>query len=108
MRPVFTASVLALALAALAPSAAFAAADLQQGENIARRWCAPCHLATPDQKSASADVAPFMTLARSKTDRQLAAFLADPHPKMPNLHLSRQEIADLVAYIRSLAPAKAH
>jgi mono/diheme cytochrome c family protein len=107
MRVFFMAPVLALALAALAPSAALAFADAGQGENIAKRWCAPCHLAAPDQQRASADVAPFTTVARSKTDQQLAAFLTDPHPKMPNLQLSREEIADLVAYIRSLAPLDA-
>ena len=107
MRVFFTATVLALALAALAPSEAFAFADARQGENIAERWCASCHLVAADQHRASADVAPFVTLARSKTDEQLAAFLTDSHPKMPNLHLSREEIADLVAYIRSLAPLDA-
>ncbi|WP_294536550.1 cytochrome c [uncultured Rhodoblastus sp.] len=107
MRSVLVVPVLALALAALAPSAAFAYVDAGRGENIARRWCAPCHVAAPDQKSASADVPPFLSLARSKTDQELAAFLTDPHPKMPNLHLSREEIADLVAYIRSLDSAKA-
>jgi mono/diheme cytochrome c family protein len=106
MRSVFAVPVLALALAALAPSAAFAYADSRQGKNIAKRWCAPCHLVAPDQTSASADVPPFASLARSKTDRELAAFLTDPHPKMPNLHLSREEIADLVAYIRSLDSPK--
>lgn len=107
MRVHFVAPILALTLAALAPSAASAFVDARQGENIAERWCASCHLVAPDQQRASADVAPFVTLARSKTDEQLAAFLTDPHPKMPDLHLSREEIADLVAYIRSLAPLDA-
>ncbi len=95
-----------LALAALLPCAAFAAppADAAHGESIARRWCAACHLVAPDQKRASADVAPFAEVARTKTNAQIADFLTDPHPKMPDLHLSRQEIADLVAYVRSLDP----
>ncbi len=105
MRPVLFAPVLAFVLAAV-PAAAIPA-DPEQGEKIAQRWCAPCHLASPGQKQASADVPPFVTLARTKTDQQLAAFLTDPHPRMPNLHLTREEIADLVAYIRSLAPTDA-
>ncbi|NJO37736.1 MAG: hypothetical protein HC871_09095 [Rhizobiales bacterium] len=32
----------------------------------------------------------------------LKAWLADPHPPMPNLSLSRLEIDDLLAYIESL------
>ena len=106
MRLVLFAPVLAFVLTAV-PAAAIPA-DPEQGERIAQRWCAPCHLASPDQKQASADVPPFVTLARSKTDQQLAAFLTDPHPRMPNLNLSREEIADIVAFIRSLAPADAH
>jgi mono/diheme cytochrome c family protein len=94
-----------LALMALAPVPAFAAADVAQGEAIARQWCAACHIVAANQKQASADVAPFADVARRKTDAQLSDFLTDPHPKMPDMSLSRQEIADLVAYIRSLAPA---
>ncbi len=93
-----------LALAALLPGSAFAAPDATHGETIAKRWCASCHLVAPDQTKASADVAPFADVAKTKTDAQIADFLTDPHPKMPDMHLSRDEIADLVAYIRSLAP----
>ena len=55
-------------------------------------------------KSASADVPPFATIAKSATfnARQLAYFLLEPHPKMPNLSLSRSEADDLAAYIESL------
>jgi mono/diheme cytochrome c family protein len=91
-------------LTALAPATAFAAANASNGEQIARRWCAACHIVAANQKQASADVAPFADVARRKTDAQVANFLTDPHPKMPDMSLSRQEIADIVAYIRSLAP----
>jgi hypothetical protein len=33
---------------------------------------------------------------------KLAFFLLDPHPKMPDMSLSRTEAADLAAYIGSL------
>jgi mono/diheme cytochrome c family protein len=32
------------------------------------------------------------------------AWLADPHPPMPNFNLSRQQIDDIVAYLDSLTP----
>ncbi len=102
--------ILAFALSASAATAAWAlqqpkyVGNVAQGEKIAKHWCASCHLVAPEQKQGSADVAPFVEVARSKTDKELAAFLTDPHPKMPDMHLSRHEIADLVAYIRSLAP----
>ena len=96
-----SAAIIGYAFVLLAPAAA-SSADPAQGETIARRWCAPCHLVSADQKQASADVAPFAKVARTKTNAQIADFLTDPHPKMPDLQLSRQQIADLVAYIRSL------
>ena len=37
-----------------------------------------------------------------KQASELKGFLADPHPKMPNMSLSRSEIADIVAYIKTL------
>ena len=92
---------LALATAFSAPGSA---ADVAQGEKIAKRWCAACHVVAPDQKQASADVPTFADIARRKTNQELADFLTDPHPKMPDMHLSRSEIADLVAYMRSLNP----
>lgn len=80
--------------------------DARNGKRLAAKWCASCHLVSPDQTIASADAPPFMTIAkRSEEDlARLSSFLKDPHPKMPNLGLSRQAIADLIAYIRSLKP----
>lgn len=79
------------------------AADAQHGLDLAKRWCASCHLVTPDQKTANADAPPFATVARSNFDsRTLAYFLLDPHPKMPELPLSRTAADDIAAYIESL------
>ena len=103
MRKFCFASLFGLALAA-AFSAPVLAADVAQGEVIAKRWCATCHVVAPDQKQASVDVSTFADAARRKSDPELAAFLTDPHPKMPDLHLSRSDIANLVAYMRSLNP----
>ena len=99
----FSIAVFGLALAA-SGSASAAVADAGQGEQIARRWCAACHVVANDQKQANADVASFAAAARHKTNAELAAFLTDPHPKMPDMSLTREEIADIVAYMRSLAP----
>jgi mono/diheme cytochrome c family protein len=81
------------------------AADAKHGLTIAKRWCAACHVVTSEQKTGSADVPSFADIARRRTNaKALAAFLTDPHPKMPDMHLSRTEIDDIVAYIRSLNP----
>jgi hypothetical protein len=80
------------------------AADPDHGSQLAKRWCATCHLVDSDQKQASADVLPFATIARKPdfSPEKLAFFLLDPHPKMPNFPLSRAEAADIAAYIASL------
>lgn len=80
-----------------------AAADSANGRRIAQRWCAECHVVAPGQRQAS-DVAPtFAQISGSERfdEATLAAFLANPHhSRMPNLSLTRSEIADLVAYIK--------
>jgi len=92
-----------LAVAALNTSAAIAA-DAGHGADLAKRWCASCHVVAGDQKQASADVPSFDAIAREAdfTPAKLAFFLLDPHPKMPDFPLSRQEATDLAAYIDSL------
>jgi mono/diheme cytochrome c family protein len=85
------------------PSAADEA-DAIQGEHLARRWCQPCHIVAPDQRMAGTDAMPFATIARS-TDfdaGRLALFLLAPHPKMPDMDLTRAEATDLAAYIKTL------
>ncbi len=97
----FAAGCLALAQGAQA-------ADAQNGLVISKRWCASCHVVAADQKSASVDVPTFEDIARRKTEKKpLAVFLAEPHGKMPDMSLTRSEIDDIVAYIRSLGPATA-
>lgn len=102
-RPRMMAAALALAVFTGVP-ASTAAADALEGELIARQWCAECHVVTDDQATASVDVPTFRQIAREFrfNERQLSAFLADPHPKMPQMSLTREEIANLVAYIDSL------
>ncbi|WP_367196599.1 cytochrome c family protein [Amorphus sp. 3PC139-8] len=95
---------LTLAIGLLFSGSALAAGDPAHGHQLAQQWCASCHVVDQDQATASADVASFYTIAKSEnlTPDGLSAFLADPHPVMPNMSLSRGEIADLVAYIVSL------
>ena len=80
------------------------AADMKEGERLAKQWCSDCHL-IGDQQTAGGDTAPtFASIAETAAERtdDLRAWLADPHPPMPNLNLSRMEINDLLAYIEGL------
>jgi mono/diheme cytochrome c family protein len=80
------------------------AADENHGAQLAKRWCATCHLVDSGQTQASADVPPFAAIAHKSdfTPEKVAFFLLDPHPKMPTFTLSRNEAADIAAYIGSL------
>lgn len=77
------------------------AADADQGETLAKRWCTGCHLVATDQKAATTDAPPFASIARRPDfdPAKIELFLRDPHPKMPNMTLSRAEAADIAAYI---------
>jgi len=80
------------------------AGDRNQGEHLAKQWCTSCHLTSTDQASGGDAAPPFPLIAESAADRSddLSAWLADPHPPMPNFNLTRREIDDLLAYIESL------
>lgn len=80
------------------------AADIEQGETLAGQWCSSCHLIGTDQAAGGDSAPPFSVIAETAADRtdELEAWLADPHPPMPNLNLTIHEIDDLLAYIQSL------
>jgi cytochrome c2 len=81
------------------------AADPRNGEQLARRWCEPCHVVAADQREVTGEAPPFASIAtRPGFDAgRIATFLLDPHPKMPDMSLTRVEAADLAAYIATLA-----
>ncbi len=89
----------AIALTIIGTSAAFAA-DPYNGHMIVRRWCSGCHLVARGQKGPTTEATPFAIIAkRGGFDAaRLAFFLLDPHPKMPNMQLTRSEAADIATY----------
>ncbi|WP_372423204.1 c-type cytochrome [Salinarimonas chemoclinalis] len=96
---------LATVLLALSASGSAFARDAAEGRAIAERWCASCHLVSPDQETAVDGVASFREVAARGPleDGALETFLADPHPAMPDMALTREEISDLATYIESLS-----
>lgn len=92
-----------LGLLVSATGAPAVAADIQHGAQLARQWCAACHVVPGSGNLAVLQgPPPFRDIAREETDAQLRLFLMRPLGPMPPLSLSRTEIDDLVAYMRSL------
>jgi cytochrome c len=93
-------------VAGLAPvGTARAAGDGAAGHALARQWCVSCHVV--EEGGPGSDTAPpFAAIARQRGgDRAwVHAWLSAPHPPMPNLNLTRQQIDDIIAYLDGLAP----
>ncbi len=92
--------LLSIVAAAALPAPALAA-DAYHGGVLAQRWCAACHIVSAEQKSGTTQAPPFSAIAKMpRFDvNRLAYFLLEPHPKMPDMGLSRNDAADLAAYI---------
>ena len=91
-------------VAALAqPVLADEKADVQAGEDLAKRWCVACHVVGPDV--AGGDAGPsFESVARRPgvNQQNIKVWLADPHPPMDNLSLTAEDTRVLTQYIFSL------
>src|SRR5262249_33202827 len=63
------------------------AADAMNGERLAQRWCAACHVVAANQRQAYSDAPPFQEIAKRPnfSESGLTTFLLDPHAKMPNM-----------------------
>ena len=97
-----------LILVVVAAGATFAAtaagaADVERGEAMAKRWCAACHIVAAGQARGSTQAPPFSEIAGKPgfDAAQLALYLLLPHPRMPDMNMSRAEAADLAGYVAS-------
>ena len=80
--------------------------DAKAGLAVARQWCATCHVVEEGQATATQMQAPtFESVADTLSDDrkdELVAWLTAPHGPMEVISLSRQQIADVLAYIATL------
>jgi mono/diheme cytochrome c family protein len=98
-----TAALLSLTFFA-SPTGAASAADAANGKKLAERWCASCHVVAASQQRGNTQAPPFSEVAKKPhiDAPMIALFLLVPHPKMPDMNLSRFEAGDIAAYIASL------
>lgn len=86
-----------------APIAFAAAGNAEAGRQFVMRSCSSCH-ATEAAKTATDNAPPFSVVAKTNKDNPawIRGWLMAPHPPMPNISLSRQQIDDIVAYLSTL------
>ncbi len=89
--------------AMIVASPAQAADALSRGQSLTEQICVTCHV-TQDARSGSDMVAPLTEIVneRRKSAATLRAFLTAPHGAMPDVHLTRRQVDDLVVYLESL------
>lgn len=96
---------LAMALVAAGLATAAHGADALRGRDLAERWCAGCHVIGDGARGAdSGPPLAALTGAVAASDAALTAWLLEPHDPMPDLGLTPPEIADIVAFVRTLSP----
>ena len=95
------AAALLSSLLAITVANTAASADAANGEKLARRWCASCHVVAADQRQGNTQAGPFSEMAKipGLNAEKIALYLLVPHPPMPDMSLSRSEAADLAVYI---------
>ena len=96
--------IFAFALLTTLSNSVAAPADPANGERLAKRWCASCHIVSADQTRGADNVPSFAAIAKTPGfgAENIGQFLLNPHPKMPDMQLTRNEARDLGAYIASL------
>jgi mono/diheme cytochrome c family protein len=85
------------------PAMAAQAGNADAGRQLVMRSCSSCH-ATGTATTAGDGAPPLSYIAKDNKERPawIRGWLMDPHPPMPGIMLSRQQVADIIAYLNSL------
>jgi cytochrome c len=79
--------------------------DAENGKQLAEKLCISCHVISEGaETSVPAGVPSFRGIANKpgQTGDHVRSKLINPHPPMPDISLSRQEIEDIIAYLDEL------
>lgn len=77
-------------------------ADAARGQALSERLCASCHVVRPDQARGAVASLPSFRAMTNLPKMRIFAVLVAPHRPMPNMALTRNEIADIMAYIEEI------
>ena len=95
-----------IAVVAASAQMALPSGNIEAGRAFALQACSICHVVAPNQLTPPriSNAVPFRAIAnaRGMNGMKLQAILTTPHAVMPNLILTPEEAADVIAYILSL------
>lgn len=98
-----------LILATFAPLGAVAEDDMAGGRKLAEKLCARCHAIGNAGLGPNGSAPPFRAIAAKGHVDDLQEALAEgimvAHSDMPEFELQPQQIADILAYLKGLAPS---
>ncbi|MBT3551544.1 MAG: cytochrome c [Rhodospirillaceae bacterium] len=104
LRHAISMAVIGLAMATVGSSAdaqTRKTGDAVNGRILSLRWCASCH--SLGRRPSPKAVAPnFAWIKTHRSANQIRSFLFAPHGQMPRLDLSRRQINDAAAFIKSV------
>ena len=103
----FLAALGCVVILVASPVASAERGDAQAGRELVNRSCVSCHAASGVSRASDA-APPLSFLARDNRYRSafVRGWLMEPHPPMPGIPLSRQQINDIVAYLETLPISK--
>ncbi|MGH6925717.1 MAG: c-type cytochrome [Propylenella sp.] len=105
MRTILFAAALVLTAA---PAAAQDPDAIAEGQSIAEEKCARCHAIGPEGESTLPIAPAFRTLSErypiDDLQEALAEGIVSGHPAMPEFVFEPEEVAALIAYLKSIQP----
>ena len=103
-RTLFLCLFLLVAMNAASAGGVTSKPDPANGKALAERLCTNCHIVNADQEQAIADIPSFKEIGSrpGQTEGTIMAFIVLPKHPMPQIPLTKSELADLSAYILSL------
>ena len=101
---------LSLSTALLSASVVFAAAadDIEHGEELLQKNCAPCHAIGKTGDSPHKSAPAFRTLGQrypiESLEEALGEGIVSGHPDMPEFNFEADDVGDIIAYLKSIQP----
>ena len=104
LRTTLTCALLLAAAATASAGGVTSKPDPANGKALAERLCTNCHIVNAEQEQAIADIPSFKEIGSrpGQTEGTIMAFIVLPKHPMPQIPLTKSELADLSAYILSL------